>query len=407
MFRRGRRNDHHEFVITSHQTCNDNYEPIAQALLVDDLAVGLPDRIFLDDLELLRRPPGDTSPIWFCKIFSVLRDNDLDARNALSAYLAMTALTNDAFMEQAEQVLVAEGTNVIYVDFQAWIVANELVFSQDDVDIWSVTMRPQHYVLCYCLTSLLMGKYLDNNNYTQWFLSRKRSFMSPLGITKRDDYMSYYRILVETCQNLYDGIKIYWKLRRLCFMNLFSLARRDGLLKVGAQISINLLRCAEMTNWNFISHWIVRLHPDLLMWNEIGKYLPALSAAYSKYVAMGPMADWGKLIYPPSMLTEFANRDLSIPFAVAREISSFYGNTGVKNIKSDISNNAVQELIDHAMLIVSTCGGARTIDTMALRAWRYGRYSNIRLNMLQDSTMGSQQEDEVADIDRANVGNVV
>lgn len=139
------------------------------------------------------------------------------------------------------------------------------------------------------------------------------------------------------------------------------------LLGTGALIAVKLLCGAEMTNWQFIVHWIVKLHPDLLMWNELAKYLPALSAAHAKYIALESMADWGKLTHPHEELAEFSNPDLSIPYVVSREISGKYGNTGVRNIKPNLNNSHMQELLDQAMMIVDTCGVARTIDGMALR----------------------------------------
>lgn len=198
---------------------------------------------------------------------------------------------------------------------------------------------------------------------------------------------------MSTCQNLHNGIRIYWQIRKVFFLNIFNISRRPHLLGVGCLISINLLRCAEMANWNFIQHWIIRLHPDLLMWNEIAKFLPAMSAAYAKYISMGRLADWGKLILPPEELTEFASPDLQIPFTIAREIAARYRNLGVRNFKSSIDNSLVQDLLDHAMLIVDSCGGAKTMDTMALRIWRYGPHVNATLTILQNSSAGELVEE--------------
>lgn len=162
-------------------------------------------------------------------------------------------------------------------------------------------------------------------------------------------------------------------------MNVYALSKSNDLLAKGLEITVNLLRFAELSNFYIISSWISVLNPDLWVWNELAKYLPAIQAAQNKYESIGTMAPRCKTILPPQEVLEFQAQKLSIPFSVARRISIEYGNGTLENLQGDNKTPQIRAITDHALYIVRMAGGARTIDTIAIRAWRYNGYQNPEL----------------------------
>src|SRR5436190_684805 len=104
-------------------------------------------------------------------------------------------------------------------------------------------------------------------------------------------------------------------------MEVWGLATQNDLIGQGMTITIGLLRHAEMTNYAMIMVWIVLLNPELLMWNELTKYIPYLNAANSKYRSMGEMAPWGKLILPQNEVAEVTTDKLRLLFTVPKAIA--------------------------------------------------------------------------------------
>lgn len=126
-----------------------------------------------------------------------------------------------------------------------------------------------------------------------------------------------------------------------------------------------------MTNLSMILLWIATLIPDLLFWNELAKYLPYLYAAYTRYRRFGSNADWAKLLLPPDELKEFASDKLQILYTVAGAISQKYGSSSASFIEGTNDADGTKEIVRQALNIVRIAGGAKTMDVMALRQWRY------------------------------------
>lgn len=173
-----------------------------------------------------------------------------------------------------------------------------------------------------------------------------------------------------------NEIKVNWRVRRLYFGFLWSMAKQGDILGTGCRIVINLLRNAELTNVSMILTWILTLNDVLLMWSELNRYVPHLCAAVAKYNQLGDMAPWAKLILPPEALTEFSADKLRTLYAVARGIASKYGSATVNQIEGTGKSEAVDKVINQALRIISAAGGAPTVDTMALRDWTLNGYSN-------------------------------
>lgn len=141
----------------------------------------------------------------------------------------------------------------------------------------------------------LIGKRLDATNYTAWISRRKRSYAAPLGLTEFDPITPKLFPSESFAAAFYDNVRIYWRIRRLFFLNIYGMAQRPDLLGSGMSVVLALLRGAEMTNWTFISYWLLEINPELLMWNELAKRWPALCAAAAKYNSLGQYASWAKL----------------------------------------------------------------------------------------------------------------
>lgn len=141
----------------------------------------------------------------------------------------------------------------------------------------------------------LIGKKLDNKNYSNWIKRRMRSYAAPLWLSSGPGatLCFEFRPSQAFCSAFHDNVRIYWEIRRLFFENIYGISRREDLLAQGCRITVSLLRGAEMSNWSFISYWILLLNPDLVMWNELAKYLPHLCAAYAKYLSIGAFSAVG------------------------------------------------------------------------------------------------------------------
>lgn len=100
-------------------------------------------------------------------------------------------------------------------------------------------MEPAHYVYSLCLTLTLIGKKLDARKYSQWVSRRMRSFSAPLGLTKNDPQLNEITPSYDFVTTFYDNIKIYWQVRRLFYLNIYTFAGKTDLLGVGAGITLN------------------------------------------------------------------------------------------------------------------------------------------------------------------------
>lgn len=94
---------------------------------------------------------------------------------------------------------------------------------------------------------------------------------------------------------------------------------------------------------------------------------------------MGDMAPWAKLILPPEELTEFAGDKLKTLYAVARGLAAKYGSSTVNQIEGTGKGDSIDRIVEQALRIVAIAGGAKTVDTMALRAWKFNGFSNPEL----------------------------
>ncbi|KAG8242247.1 hypothetical protein J6590_069620 [Homalodisca vitripennis] len=186
-------------------------------------------------------------------------------------------------------------------------------------------MEASHYVFSLCLMATLIGKALTEVNYTAWMERRIRSFSTPLGLAAQDMLTGDLQPPLAFCQRFNAEVKVFWRVRRLFFMNILGMSSRSDLLAQGMRVTRTLLRGAELSNWIYILHWIILLNPDLLMWNELSKFIPMLVAASLKYAELGELAPWCKLILPIEELTEFRADNLNVPYAVAQGIASEFG----------------------------------------------------------------------------------
>lgn len=100
----------------------------------------------------------------------------------------------------------------------------------------------------------LIGKKLDNKNYSNWIKRRMRSYAAPLWLSSGPGATLCFEFHPSQalCSTFHDNVRIYWEIRRLFFENIYGISRREDLLAQGCRITVSLLRGAEMSNWSFI-----------------------------------------------------------------------------------------------------------------------------------------------------------
>lgn len=320
---------------------------------------------------------------------------------------AMTCL-NPGFGRDARIVLRDVGANLIEATVEDLV---QTYPGLEDAHVEDLSVydgaEPSHYVYFFSLAITLIGKQLEDRNYNNWKERRKRSFGPPLGLLPNDEMLEDLVPYLEMANKFNSDVRIFWKMRRLFFMNAWALSKRTDLVGAGMKVTIILLKGAEMTNWVLISHWVCLLNPDILLWNELGKFVPFICAAYSKWTALGELAPWAKMIMPSEQLAEFRYDKLATVFTVAREIAAEYGSTSMRNLGGSKTDGTIHHIVSQAMHIVRMAGGARTIDVMAMRLWRYNGYNNAELNAVQDrGAMVRHIEDEDID-ERPNLAAMV
>lgn len=198
---RQQRQNPSDFVISVHSNPDPRFVDINPTHRGNDFALGEASAIFIDRIDLVSRPARMGDAHWFCNLLVVLRDNNLECREAVSLLTALAILSNQEFEDQIVRELRSQGVIVDEVSFEAWVADNVLSSDPVAADEWAMKLRAPHYVMAYCLTMLLIGKYLDTNNYSQWFLGRKRSFTNALGLSSNDDFITWFRINMTTCQH--------------------------------------------------------------------------------------------------------------------------------------------------------------------------------------------------------------
>lgn len=254
----------------------------------------------------------------------------------------------------------------------------------DNITMYN-NMQPSHYVFGTSILLNLIEKNLNSTNYSAWISRRKRSYANPLGLTEFDPLLALLVPSQIFAERFYNNSRVYFPLRRLLFLNIYGISKNGDLLGNGMSVALTLLKYAEMANWALISYWLLELNPDLLMWNELAKYWPAICAAASKFASLGEFAPWAKLAFPPDELPEFSAEKLALPYVVARALSQKYGNQTVNQLLGAKQDSTTKEIVACALTIVRIAGGAKTVDVMALRAWRYNGHCNPRLEEALDT----------------------
>ncbi|CAH0388424.1 unnamed protein product [Bemisia tabaci] len=236
----------------------------------------------------------------------------------------------------------------------------------------------------------LIGKRLNDQNYRAWIEARNNSFAVPLGFSVTDPTLFDYQPSQNFAASFYSEVKSRWLIRRRLFIEIWALSSKPGMLGTACKTVLTLLRGAELTNFANISQWLLVLNPELFCWNTMTKSLPLILRAYKKYISVGPLADWIELILPDEHVREFHHNTLKVPFTIARQMAITYGNSTLSQVDGTDRSTETQMLVDEAMMIVRTAGGARTVDTQAIRAWRFNGYQNPELEKLLDNTGSSR-----------------
>ncbi|CAH0382884.1 unnamed protein product [Bemisia tabaci] len=255
-----------------------------------------------------------------------------------------------------------------------------------DVDLTDLSdydnINPYYCIYNTAILLTLIGKRLNDQNYRAWIESRNNSFAVPLGFSVTDPNLMEYQPSQNFAAAFYSGIKSRWEIRRRCFVEIWALSTRAGMLGNACKTMLTLFRGAELTNFVNISQWLLLLNPELFCWNALAKSLPLILRAYKKFISVGELADYIKLILPDEHVREFHRSTLRVPFTIARKIAVTYGSSTLQRVEGIDHSPETQMLVDEAMMIVRTAGGARTMDTQAIRQWRLNGHQNPELERL-------------------------
>lgn len=326
----------------------------------------------------------------FRRLLSLVTTSKGARGSALMIATAIMTICDENFGLDTETILGQLNMRVERCDLDDFITVMKIDTNRHNEIEHLKGLNVAHYVLAASMLVNLIGKNVNATNYAEWKQRRIRSYSAPLMLATNDANAIRVIPTLQFAMAFYAEVRSYWQIRRRFFIEAWALSRQNNTLAIGMRIAVNLLRGAEMTNLSMILLWVATLNPDLLFWNELGKYLPFLYAAYTRYRSFNQYGDWAKLMVPPEDLKEFSSEKLQVLYTVARAISQHYGNVSASFIEGTNQADGTKEIVRQALNIVKIAGGARTIDVMALRAWRYNGYSNEKLSAELDTGAGER-----------------
>lgn len=360
----------------------------------DDSAPEVPDYMKLIFVEI-RPDRGDTEEVFFKKFILLSRSTSYSPWAALMILGNWISMFDKKFKTAFSGLLTKHKVTVLKRTITEFKISYaEEVDWKDLKDLDK--MEAPHYVFAICLSMNLIGKSLNDDNYTDWMSKRFKSYAIPLGLEADDSLLAYIQPSQAYCRQLYNNARSFWEIRRRLFVSVVGFAKSAGLLQIGGKIVLVLLRGSELTNFNFIRNWILVLNPELLCWNEMAKYIPFIQASVSKYNEIGDWADYCKLILPPEELTEFVSPRLRVPYTIARALAVQYDNPNIIRVKGETVANAIKAITRQALRITRVAGGANTIDTEAIRALRFGHLDNEPLYTELKVGANMEEEDDLA-----------
>lgn len=155
---RQQRQNPSDFVITTHSNPDPRFVDINPTHRNNEFTLGEASEIFIDRIDLITRPVEMDDAQWFCNLLVVLRDNNMECREAVALLMAMASLSNRNFEDQITGELRSQGVIIDEVNFETWVADNVLSSDPEAAEEWSTKLRAPHYVMAYCLTMLLIRK---------------------------------------------------------------------------------------------------------------------------------------------------------------------------------------------------------------------------------------------------------
>lgn len=302
-----------------------------------------------------------------------------DTTTALILYTAYWS-TIDTKMELAlYEPLKNAGYELIFdIEFPTWKESNRYI---KDIDIDNITelefVDLSHIRFHWGIISNFLGKSLNTNNFDAWYSNRRNSYAIPSGLIPSNPDLEILKASITFCQSVYAALSYSYEYRRVFFYSLKNISEsRKHYCSSPALVTMNLLKGAEISNFLFINRWILELNPWLLGWAELAKFVPDIKRANDKYISLGELAPYCKLLFPPQQLTEFNRDHLRIPFSVAIAISRNYNQSSVQFLVGDSNDTAVQKIVEDALNLVKIAGGARTRITQAVREYVIDSFEN-------------------------------
>ncbi|XP_072159175.1 uncharacterized protein [Bemisia tabaci] len=266
------------------------------------------------------------------KLMTIQHSDSTGRMTSLCVGLAMIDCLDSQFYSDVKAKLAQEVIELVELSVEEFVKTTNL-----DVDITDLSdydqINPYYCIYNTAIFLTLIGKRLNDQNYRAWVESRNNSFAVPLGFSVTDPSLFTYQPSQTFAANFYSEIKSRWEIRRRCFIEIWALSSKPGMLGSVCKIVLTLLRGAELTNFVNISQWLLVLNPELFCWNALAKSLPLILRAHKKFISVGDLADWIKLILPDEHVREFHHSTLRVPFTIARKIAVTYGNSTLQQVK--------------------------------------------------------------------------
>ncbi|CAH0773651.1 unnamed protein product [Bemisia tabaci] len=283
------------------------------------------------ELPWIVRREGEDLLTHYKKLLTIHHSDEVGHLTSFCVGIAMLGCIDLQLYSDIRAILRQEILELVDVSIEEFVQTHDLDIDINDLSDYD-KISPYYCIYSTGILLTLIGKRLNDQNYKAWIEARNNSFAVPLGFTVTDPSLFGYQPSQVFAANFYSEVKSRWLIRRRLFVETWALSSKPGMLGTTCKTVLTLLRGAELTNFANISQWLLVLNPEIFCWNTMAKSLPLILRAYKKFISVGPLADWIKLILPDEHVREFHHNTLKVPFTIARQIAITYGNSTLSQV---------------------------------------------------------------------------
>lgn len=165
--------------------------------------------------------PNEVIERLFKYLLKLIRAQRCDPGVGFTIAASLLAILNPAFKDQLTAVLETHGGEVMETSLADYLIFHQELDKTKPYDIHCFEKATEnHYVFASSLIFTLIGKQLNAKNYHGWMMQRTRSFSAPIGLDIKDTLLKYLKPTQGFCEGFYRDVRVYWKVRRLFFMNV-------------------------------------------------------------------------------------------------------------------------------------------------------------------------------------------